>query len=312
MGCWDVFCIICGNTCHGPLDDLDDLILEFTDKNYTENEVAKFREYGRQMGWLSDCVILLQNNSVIEHCREESCNIEFYYKKMKYSVLIDEMNYLNEINYKSEITENIGTFLHYDCYKYLCKKVGFKIKYKDIPIFCGEYYNNVNIPKNINFGSIKKYWEQDFNFVNLYLDKNIYMSLSPLKNTKNAKRIDKIISQYKINHGRKGPSTSASFYKSGTIKIGENKNFWKKVGNKWVELKDGIFLFNVKIDKNYIKSGDKFIANINKIPQIGHFNDIPLFVNKFTRNANITSIEFIGTENTLDVLKKKFEKNLKK
>ena len=65
-------------------------------------------------------------------------------------------------------------------------------------------------------------------------DGNWYMSQSPL-NRNNAKRIDKILSQYKIQTNRVGPSASATFYDTETIKIGNDEVFWIKRNGKWTK-----------------------------------------------------------------------------
>jgi hypothetical protein len=59
---------------------------------------------------------------------------------------------------------------------------------------------------------------------------------------------------------------SASFYKEGDIKYGNNKNFWIIKKGKWVEMKGEIVFekkeFNYKL----------------KIPQIGEYNRKPVFI----------------------------------
>lgn len=70
----------------------------------------------------------------------------------------------------------------------------------------------MNINYN-NYGLITKYWIFGFDAMTMIDDNNFWMAESPLKNKKNADRIDNIINKLKIKSGRKGPTISASFYK---------------------------------------------------------------------------------------------------
>ena len=94
---------------------------------------------------------------------------------------------------------------------------------------------------------------------------------SPLVNIKNASRIKKNIKQLKIKSGRSGPSISASFYKNGDIKIGNDGYFWIIKNNKWMKINEKPIIEIIKIKNNLLK----------KIPQIGYTNKEPLFVKDY-------------------------------
>ena len=94
--------------------------------------------------------------------------------------------------------------------------------------------------------------------------------MSPLISDRNVRRINHIIKQMKIKKGRKGPAISASFYKLGNIKFGNNKKFWIVNHGKWVEMKGEIKINKVELeDKHY------------KIPQLGETNTKPIFIKEF-------------------------------
>lgn len=38
MGCWDVFCFLCGNTCHGTLNDIKENFLESVEYYESKNK----------------------------------------------------------------------------------------------------------------------------------------------------------------------------------------------------------------------------------------------------------------------------------
>jgi hypothetical protein len=88
--------------------------------------------------------------------------------------------------------KNIGLFIHTDCWKYIKLKFKIELKYGDLVIF------QENYKKFIKYNDIQKYWDQHFEYNIMYEDDNIWMCDSPLKSTKNAFRINKIIKQLKI------------------------------------------------------------------------------------------------------------------
>lgn len=138
-----------------------------------------------------------------------------------------------------------GHIMHKDCYKLLQKKYG-KFEFNDVKL--KEKYTNY--PESINYGLIKKYHGQFFYQTLAYLEHPDVLE-SPLKNTKNKKRIEKIKIPIKIlntkdkksknlKKNRPSPSDSATLFKVGTIKIGNDKHKWiiKKVGKsqRWSKL----------------------------------------------------------------------------
>jgi hypothetical protein len=95
----------------------------------------------------------------------------------------------------------------------------------------------------IDYGEIKKYWNQYMQYDKMYIDKNIYMLDSPLltTNIENIKRIKKIVNQMKLKKElRPSPPVSATFYKNNDIKLGDNNKFWIIKNYKWMEIKEDI------------------------------------------------------------------------
>lgn len=282
MGCWDCFCFICGNTCHEPLktDDID----------YNVPNIFK-----KKLKWLNKCTFLTPSNKIIHNCKETDCNIIFKdNKNNKYEQLTKYNKPSHPIDKEFKELTDIGIFLHTDCWMFIKKEYGLELKYGDLPIF----YKNISIDKifsQINYGLIEKYWSQDFNFKGVSDDGNEYLCESPVKNTKNATRIKKIISEFRIKNTkeRKSPLTSATFYKEKDIKIGNDNNFWIKSGSRWIKM-DGVNI----IDKITIKLTDKKQINIIKnIPPIGYYNTKPIFIKSIEKKKKEYVINIVRLKN---------------
>jgi len=242
MGCWDIFCFICGNTCHSMFADSVEFFLDQI-KFYNENKNSK--KYKRTMkelekwdskyksdkdfipkikklimntNWMSKCTMLLASNEVIHDCKEVACNIHFVDKKKNEHIHDPDGNFKN-------FNMSYGVFIHTDCWKFIFKTYGIKLKYGDLPIFPSKKNFN-KIIEFINYGKIEKYWSQDFDFINALIDKNEYLCESPLLNGKNISSIKSNFSKLKIRINRSGPTSSGTFYKNNSYKIGENKNIW--------------------------------------------------------------------------------------
>jgi len=287
MGCWDIFCFICGNNCNNLENE------EFSEK-YPE-----YKKLHKKLNWKKNCTLLLLNNEVVHDCVERDCNVGFENVKTKSRYTA---NYNLDFDYFSNWITNYGIYLHTDCWKYIKNTYGIELKYSDLPTFNTKLTYE---PLNINYGEITKYWGQDLNYRQMFLDKKIYMAFSPLEsdNNKNLTRIKKIVSQLKLKKEvRKGPSVSATFYPDKTIKLGNNKLFWEKKNGKWSELTEK------PIKKLYeFTSAPKNKNKINAIPQLGQHNTILLFVNDYYIENKKYYIEFIGSEKMINDLSKKLK-----
>ena len=89
MGCWDIFCFICGNPSHSMIYDLE-YFKEEISKSYSKypndqikilhenkNILTDLKKLSRNIKWLNKCSILLENNKVIHGVKEVDCNITF-------------------------------------------------------------------------------------------------------------------------------------------------------------------------------------------------------------------------------------------
>ena len=103
MGCWDIYCPLCGLLLNGL--DLNDI---FNDNNLNikiviNNNVVK---------WLEKCTILLPNQKAKHNYVENECNICFINKKNNKQIIISD---------KDDNDKSMGIVLHTDCWKYVKK-----------------------------------------------------------------------------------------------------------------------------------------------------------------------------------------------
>jgi hypothetical protein len=276
MGCWDVFCPICGLPpyfveLNFTKTDMNDLLNTLKLRNYKSISYSELLSFQKKSKWLKKNSFLTSTNNIIQNCGEVACNIDFICKNNKnYINIIDSKDFFNNyFNYN-----NFGCFIHNDCYYYVKKYHKIDLKLGDFDLSFDKYRSiNEHYIKN----DVSKYWAQEFNIFGMINDNNFWMAESPLKNKKNAKRIDKIIKQLKIKSGRIGPTISASFYKNGIIKIGNDGYFWEIKNNKWVKIPnkpvEEVINFNKKI----------FL----KIPTIAFTNTKPIFIKDFNNKKII-------------------------
>jgi hypothetical protein len=283
----DVYCCFCGNACNS---------------GYVSDDIANIEnkdELDKITKWLDNVTILLINGKVVHNCHDAGWGPNFDCGDSSYMGFI-----WYDMNYFGYHIENKGLLTHTDCWNYVCKKYNKNININDIPITINPLKKmNSYTDLRLDYGKIEKYHDQSIDFKTMYNDKNLYMCFSPLINKKNATRINKIISQLKIKKPvRISPSVSATFYKEGDVKIGNTNNFWIIKKGKWLLIKENIIQYTFKFveHKKFINKNKQKINKVNKIPQIGMSNKIPLFVKDHTNNK----IDFIGTEKTITALKK--------
>lgn len=324
MGCWDIFCFACGNTCHTMFKDQVEEIGEIY-KEYVEslNESSKKPKLGpyykklfgqissdpkfflkmknlyKKTQWLNKCTFLTVDDRTIHGCKEIGCNIEFedskgngYFQDLNTGIYGDDLS----------IKTSRGIFIHTDCWKYIKSHYKIDLKYSDVPaVYEKNQYKKIN--SKIDYGLIEKYWTQDFDFIQVVLDSNEYICESPFSNNKNETRIKKILTQFKLNTDpkRTGPSVSATFYPESTIKYGLDKGLWIKSGGKWLKLKEPTVSASILVDFNKL---DKKLSNyLKKIVCVGEPSDIPIFIvsMKYDKKKFIR-INFIGTEEQVNKL----------
>ena len=130
MGCWDVFCFICGNPCHsllnGYLDDIEEVLNGEIKSSFTPslkniykkikarpNIVNELTELNKNAQWMNKCSMLLPNDEVVYDVQEASCNVTFVNKDISVDHIYKTGN--NLFNYP------YGIFIHTDCLNYIKK-----------------------------------------------------------------------------------------------------------------------------------------------------------------------------------------------
>lgn len=233
MGCWDIMCILCGNTTHPILrgsadDDLYNQILKMTE-------------------WMNYCTIMTADGNVYHNLREISCNVTFRYNNFDLTTLP-----IGYDTFTSPIATK-GIFIHTDCWNYVKDITGHKLSHKYI------------YDKDVDYGKIKGYLYQDFDFVRCYKE-NKWMLQTPLnKDPKNTSRINKIMSQLKITKSelnkredRPSPNLSASMVPNNTTMLGNDGIIWIKKGDKWVHYDADIKIMTIQFTLPKINNSFKF------------------------------------------------------
>lgn len=328
MGGWSIYCFICGNTCYSfnknYIDEIKEYIIEYNDlikqdklslndkktikflKYYIDlslipNYMNNMKELIKNSKWMNKCTMLLSNNQIKHNCYLDSDNIEFTNSSnQRYSQMIYNSNSypLNEKEYQ-------GIFLHSDCWKHIKNKFNIELKFSDIPLT--NHTINKKIIKDIDYGLIENYQEQDFNFLKIINDNNQYLCSSPLKGDKNIKQINKNINQLKIRYdkNRVSPNVSATFYKDGNIKIGNNNKFWYIENNRWNQLNEDIVSVKLNINYNKLKNLKRF-KFLNNIPLIGLHNTLPVFIKSIIISKNNYIITLLTTSNLKNIIENMF------
>lgn len=224
MGCWDCFCLLCG----APPRNM------FTpDYDSSEEYQKMYQKYAKLYAWLYKATILAATGKVYHNMREMSCNIDFSDGKNQFSL------------YQDKLFDDLGLFVHTDCWKYAKKRLGHPITFNNLP--SGKVALGGTGLMDIKYGGIEKYWAQDFDFTKMIKNKNHWMCISPLKNKKNASRINKVLSQLKLTKSeikkrikRPSPPLSATFVPKDIKALGNDMDIWVSDGKRWVKIKENI------------------------------------------------------------------------
>ena len=324
MGCFDIYCLVCGNPCHGMLD-----FTEYTEQIISRNAYLKkpdlikdLNKFKKNTLWMNKCTMLLTNNKAIHNCKEIACNYIFADKNRKkhYTHLMEDYNTIRSLFYEGRET---GVFIHTDCYKYIKLKYNIKLTYSNLPLLDNGKPNYYKPFKYINYGEIENYWHQDFQFENIYIDNKQYLCSSPLKNDKNISKINKNINAMKISNKyilRPSPPISAVFYKNNDIKVGNNGKLWIIRNGKWNEINKDILtaeavrqhqredariiapggaddiLKNINITIDFTKMNSKQKTFLHKLSFISQYNTHGVFVKNVTfKKKNIFILDIITT-----------------
>ena len=271
MGCYDIWCPICG--C--PLNDS----VKYNIINILKNKSEHSEDYVNFLkkintNWLMKTTILLENKKAEHGFKEVNCNTGFAKNNKTYEL-------------HPELDKYSGIPVHTDCWKYSVKMIKHNFKFEDFQVkkkiilkksksrkdVKRNYLQNtellsyvllnsweIALQNKLNYEPAIKYWGQEFDINSL--GKNIkdwYILSSPLSNNyfskKNGERILKNIKKIHSNakeknkelvkksskKNRPSPSDSATIFKVGTKKKGNDGNMWiikknKNGVNRWSKI----------------------------------------------------------------------------
>lgn len=249
MGCFDIFCILCGNPCHSVLDDDHTL----------HDKIKKITK------WMDYCTVLSASGQIFHEVKEIACNNVFLCKGIEYMC------------FPGYTLFNRGVFIHDDCHKYLIKK-NIYLNYANLPVLNTALEKSFMIntkPRhfssiNINYDN-EKYWQQDFDFFSAFYDDPDTL-ISPL--IKPNKIIRSTIKQLNIKKNRLGPAISATLCSTNEIRLGNDGFFWTKTYNKWIQIQETPEIITIK----YKTITFNLEKKLSKYPQIHDGSKIALFI----------------------------------
>lgn len=263
MGCWDIYCPICGcpPRASGILNNYDEMVKR-VGKELTKMDC---RLLVQRTKWLNKCYFMTVGNKLIKGVQEVGCNVQFGKKGRLYTSVPCEF---------ADDAVN-GYFIHADCYQFVMKVYGIELRLGDFYVNLRKGCDRTNLNRMINWKGIKKYQGQYMDMIGMYQSGDAWMLESPLKNRQNANRIKHVFLQWKIRSGRSGPFVSASFYPNGTYKMGSDGYIWVVRGSRWV-----------KVNKKPMKETVPYQSSLlKKIPAISFSSKEPCFITCFDKKT---------------------------
>jgi len=225
MGLWEEYCVICG----APMSLIG-----------LENTLVPLH---RKYTWLQKFMGINKDNKKIPLEGYDYGPHLFDKNHNKFVITSWDWDF-----YAKNKVLDYGIAVHKDCYKLLKKEFNYDIKFTDVYDFLNKKAKKTNFKF---YKSMTKHMGQFFNDDQPFPKSSYYLLESPLKNEKNKKRILGLwrtkVNQYKkkegstkinkksISPGRPSPSESATKFRKGHKKTGND-------GNKWIviETKNGV------------------------------------------------------------------------
>jgi len=219
-----VYCLLCGNPAHGFYDDDLDVMSE--DHPDLREQLVNMK---KSIKWIEKCTFLTTHNRVIHGVQEKRCNTYFCLGKWCGHQITD---YLHEFvqtrvdRKQGNLVQGDGVFVHTDCWKHVHSTYGLKLHFGHLPKFP---------VKKLTYGGLEKYREQFLNYVAIIRDGKpaLCSREGALQNVE--RNIRKLGLHKEL---RSSPCASATDYKEGEFKLGNNNHLWKKQSGRWVEIKE--------------------------------------------------------------------------
>jgi len=322
MGCFNLYCLLCSMpSWHN--DNFDENWLEEINEIRRKNkqkelDTKKLHTLSKNCNHFNYCTLLTLDDRIIHNAKSDGCTESFQDKNGKSYNAVSDFSQDNFIQYNED---KLTFWIHTDCWNYIKRNYNIKLKASDLPLIKpkdlpkkSKKYANLYIHpflQHINYGEVIKYCWQDLNYEEIIDDNNEWMcdSLKNETNKKNITRIKKVISQFNFKlEKRKGPQISATFYKDGTVKMGNNGKCWEVKNGKWNELKDEIDekIFYVPVANKAISNKNKTIKIVNSIPQVSLYNNKALFMTDLTimilKNERLFCFTLIGSKELIDAI----------
>lgn len=173
MGCWDVYCTLCGCPLNSSEIEAED-ILEYNPE-LTKEQIKEISKISQQR-WLKRCTLICKDGRVLKNFEEVGCGN--YFRKIG-----DEMGDEFEVTpgpdpefYGGDEYGITGIVVHSACYRLIQREKGISLKYYDFVERYVKYKNYLCSGENYDLGPFQR---QDFDFVQAFLyNKNLLKSPS--------------------------------------------------------------------------------------------------------------------------------------
>lgn len=255
---WDTYCCLCG----GPAGISGRMyfksLKQFVSwvkrsRMQIKGDIEEaFRESKKNINWLGKFGAVLENGKIIKGKKVDYG--EMQHSKKDFVIVVDPSVWKLDTREKRKLVK--GFMTHNWCAEIFTKKMK---PGDDMFNILRPLANTRGVPgpvrsgllKGIDYGPIKKYCQQFFDWPGLILDgKYVWVAQDPRKNVENRRRIEGIADQIlkkprrqpsQRQKERPSPSESATKFAVGTRRVGNDGNMWivRKTKNgtkRWVRL----------------------------------------------------------------------------
>ncbi len=151
MGCYDVYCFVCGCSCYSMNNEfIKDLLENYKEylkkpnsaefKYYKDlfKSISKYPNFFEEIKklylktkWLSKCSFLTVDDKLIKNVKEIMCNGQF--KASTGDNLYHQYSFNNDTDFA--VRNNLGVFIHNNCLQFIKKNYGIDIRFSDLPVY---------------------------------------------------------------------------------------------------------------------------------------------------------------------------------
>jgi hypothetical protein len=186
MGNWDEFCICCGL----GFKTFDDDVESRYDPVYDARSIQTLLNAKLpNTNWLHHVIGINRFEELVPLGNYDDYG-SFAFALNHRSTFGTVTNFVND-NYKSE--DDYGIVCHVACYAILRRYLHITLSYRVLWPILVDQHDLGNVMRSLNYGAVKNYETQDFDFLKMVKDHNQWMLANPLESARSRRRILKIV-----------------------------------------------------------------------------------------------------------------------